>query len=144
MVKPRSVGIFEFWMYLSTAIILASLPLRPEFLHPFLALGGNPQGKFIAAGVVIASAIIAFVPVLVLIWLAARRRKNWARWVLFAMFILTPVYYLWRPFRFDRAHLSMNIADIAVICMEAVAYFFVFSSESDSWFRKTSRAGNAK
>jgi len=148
--RPLSVKRFELLSYSANGLTFVCLPylaqVRDGLRGVRVAIHDPVSDLEVAVFVVIflITFALAFAPGLILIWLAARRRKNWARWVLFSLFLFTPIYYYWfRPFKFDRAH-GIDIA-LAVVSflIEAAAYYFVFRPASNAWYRRGLVAVNA-
>lgn len=128
---PRNVIIFERLMYASLSIGLLNLILdasRQADLPEVQAVGGLP----FVAGVALATLGI----ILLLIWLIARKRKNWARWVFAAMFVLG----LWPTLQNLSVLLSANppvaLLSVAQIVIQMAALFFVFTGDAPPWFEK--------
>jgi hypothetical protein len=72
---------------------------------------------------------------ILLVWLAARRRQNWARWLLFALFVLVVAAQVWSI----RIYLAMPLTaaiQAAITLLEAAAYACVFLGDSKGWFGK--------
>jgi hypothetical protein len=68
-------------------------------------------------------------------WLAVWRRKNWARWILFVLFVAPmPILFL-DPFLFRHDHLPMFIAASSSFFAEAMAFFFIFTGDAKQWFQ---------
>jgi hypothetical protein len=71
--------------------------------------------------------------VFLLVWLTSRRRKNWARWTLFALFLLETALTLKDDLR---AHTTADFIRLTVTSLEAISYWFIFTGNSSAWFRK--------
>src|SRR6266851_10248280 len=77
---PSNVARFEQLMYLSLGIgVIQSLLRWNRLVAQASAMGG---AKFVLFG-----QIVTFALLVLLIWLIARRRKNWARWLMLVMFV---------------------------------------------------------
>lgn len=141
--RPLSVKRFERLIYLSTAVTLFSAPFRPDVTDAFTEVFDQvPRSVFaLFVGVVLSLTLLTLGPVLLLIWLAARRHKNWARWSLLVFFVATPFFLFWQPLQFDRAHAFATSTDILAIVLEAAAYCFAFSPSANAWYRAS--ANNA-
>lgn len=117
---PRNVRRFEFLSYLAGIIFLTTLVFDDMLAPTMLEFIGN----------VIWCLFIVF-----LIWSAARRRRNWARFTLLGLFIveiieltfITGAYYHWSVFLVS---LRLSITGI-----QGLALCFVFSGDSRPWFR---------
>jgi hypothetical protein len=81
-------------------------------------------------------AICTALVMLLLVWLIARRRMNWARWVLAAMFVLgSPSAFIGLP-----AMLSANPAagalSLVQLATQIAALALVFSPNARPWFAR--------
>ena len=120
---PKNVRRFEFLMYVALTVSFALLAWA--FWE-----GPSPQ---ILPGLSMLSVWWSFK--VFLIWRAARRRKNWARWILFVMFILETAVLA-----FNSAQADAEIPDVLFLirALEGLAYYFVFTGDARPWFRKGS------
>jgi hypothetical protein len=75
--------------------------------------------------------------VFLLVWLSARRRQSWARWVLFGLFLLEVVLFL-AAADYDQLSLREIVLSFCVSLMEGLAYYFVFTGNSRQWFASNS------
>lgn len=122
---PKNVRRFEFLIYLAGAIEILTYPLQ------------GISTAFAASAISVAW----WGFIILLIWLTARRRKNWARWVLFCLFVLETVLVLGSLLGIraaiygQGAPFAMPI-QLLVLMIEACAYYFVFTGDSRNWFRK--------
>src|SRR5689334_14085566 len=78
-VRPGNIKRFEILMYLAAGIDLASLPLLWTGMPPIEYALSALWVLFICS----------------LVWLAAHRRANWARWLLLALFCFTTFMQLY-------------------------------------------------
>jgi hypothetical protein len=114
---PSSVRIFEILSYASVLIRLVTALAFPAF--------GN------ATPIVV---LLVFGWNASLIWWAARRRMNWARWILLIWFVVGTAYsYLLFPFELD----AWEILFLAAVLMDAVALALVFTRSARPWFLST-------
>lgn len=109
---PTNIRAFEALSYAAIFVrlitVLATFPLV-EFAVPLPALLLNT----------------------LVIWLAARRRKNWARWTLVVWFVVaTPVSYLVFPFEFNVWEMALVVATL----MEGIAIALVLTRSAQTWF----------
>lgn len=91
------------------------------------------------AGSVLIAAVAVLITSLV-VWAAARRRQNWARWLYLVLGVIGMASTLWSFTDADQrwwVH-ALNVA--ADLCFLGAAYH-VFSKESTPWFRPTLPAG---
>jgi hypothetical protein len=112
---PENVRKFEFLMYFAAAVAIGK----------YLLLHENADLLFVSFWTAC---------VLALIWLTARRRQNWARWLLFILFLFECAEKIFLTVAlkigFESASLYFLISPI-----EALAYFFVFTGDSVAWFK---------
>jgi hypothetical protein len=73
--------------------------------------------------------------VVALIWLAARRQKNWARWLLLYLFMFETVTALWSS-AYLQTRAFYGLFRALITLMEASAYYFAFTGESAAWFAR--------
>lgn len=125
---PKTVARFETLMLAALglgAIVAALEDWGPAFY----------AGLWFVLGVQAAMLAVA----LVLIWLAARRRQNWARFLLLLLFLLglpaalltLPTLFRWMPVG--------GALSVLQLLLEAVAFAHVFAPASGAWFRKARR-----
>jgi hypothetical protein len=68
-----------------------------------------------------------------LVWLAARHRKNWARWTLVAMFALTLVTYAGS---LNQMTFGLRaLMDLVSLALSVAGFFFSFTAEARDWFK---------
>jgi hypothetical protein len=97
-------------MYLSLGFSLIELPLAPDWNR----LVANPVA-------LIPAAFILFKSLVLMIWQAARERKNWARWVLLAIGALSVVAELHHPTR----SLLAGFCSVASFLAAAAAFYLL-------------------
>jgi hypothetical protein len=126
---PKNVVIFERLMYAAVTIGLLNLILdasRQSELPEIQAAGGF--------GVVALVALVALGLLLVLMWLIARKRKNWARWLFVGFFVIG----LWPTLQNVAVVLEANppvgLLSVAQIVVQMAAIFFIFSGDAGPWF----------
>jgi hypothetical protein len=105
---------FEALMYLSAAASIASYLLFWPLDTLPLALLAFWNGLWI-----------------LFVWLAARRRKNWARCLIYFWFVTNFVGFLVLK---DFMPPAMSLAFVAVKTLEAFGCYFAFTGESRQWF----------
>lgn len=122
---PKNVRRFEWLIYLAAAAVVILMPFQGFDLPPSL--------------IVIIAVWWSFI--FTLVWLAARRRQNWARCLLFGIFVLETVAgRLLIPTQYYEARPIEGLVGFLVVSMQAAAYYFVFTGDSRDWFRKKPRA----
>jgi hypothetical protein len=121
---PGNVVWFEALLYMS--LTLDSLSA---------ALGDRTPTAEIAQDQIAANSIIAAIMILslvFLVWLAAQRRKNWPRWVLWGVLTLS-IYSLAGVI--DRSGLQLDSAIEIVSCALTVGgMYFSYTGDAKGWF----------
>ncbi len=124
MTIPKDVLRFEVLLYLS--LLLDALSAA------FFGVGTDETSEATRQFLNLLSAVI-IAGLFVLVWLAARRQKNWARWTLFGFFVLTAVLYLGSSR--DMTFGLRTVIDLVSLALSAVAFFFAFTAEARLWFK---------
>jgi hypothetical protein len=127
--RPSNVIRFEQLMYLSIALGVINTAhdwnrlvsiARPE--------GGAAFVLFVNGGVL---GIL-----ILLIWLSARRAKNWARWVYLAIFVLgLPGGGRQVAINLSQRPVS-GIIGVIQTALQVAALFLIFTGNSREWFRR--------
>ena len=122
MTVPKDVLRFEVLLYLS--LLLDALSA---------AFFGTGAGDAAATEPFLSLLTAFFIGALVsLVWLAARRQKNWARWTLFVFFVLTVLLYI---DSFGEMLFSVRtVLDLLSVVLSALGFYFAFTSEARRWF----------
>lgn len=108
-------------MYLSLGLGLIDVPLEWD---RFVA---DSQGS---AGGAALGIIFSFAIAVLLIWQAARKRRNWARWVLLAIGALSIVPEL----QHFSGGLLAGFCSLASFLTAGAGLFFVFTGDARNWF----------
>jgi hypothetical protein len=89
-------------------------------------------------GMLIAIMLVSFAVIILLVWLSARRRKNWARWLMLLFFI--PGAVMSAPQIAQTLQISpvAGVLNIVQSIMQLVAIIFVFTGNANPYFRKAS------
>lgn len=132
---PQNVIMFERLMYVSLCIGLISLSL-------------SGPGQASSAEMEQIGGPIAFVAITVgmlglfvlLIWLIARRGKDWARYVFMAMFVIGLVPTLQNIARLMDTDSTAAALSIGQTIIQAGALFLIFTGDAPPWFRKPDKA----
>ena len=115
MEPPKNVARFEQLMYLSLAVGIFVAALRwNESVQQALPLGGS---TFVLA--VLGGTLVIFV---LLIWLVARRRKNWARWLMLVLFILGLPPYVSTLGKMMRLNPASGVLNLTQVIVQVVAF----------------------
>ena len=121
---PGSVARFEMAAYTGVALSLVVAPL--EFLRATEELhGGSATVVGLKAGLALLEAF-KIAAAWALIWLTARRRRNWARWLFLAYFIAVLAAL---GFTFGRSGWLLLGLGAAQRLVWAVALYFVFAAD---------------
>jgi peptidoglycan/LPS O-acetylase OafA/YrhL len=121
--KPRSVGRFEFLAYLSLVLLICMFAVVSEPSHD----PETPQWQTFAPVL-----LIYVLGRVVLIFAAARRQQNWARWLYGAFVVLDVVIVLLPPY--DNQLAPFDIFLVFFVFADIAAVYFAFSRESAAWF----------
>jgi hypothetical protein len=120
MAVPRDVLRFEVLLYLS--LLLDALSAA---LFGVTADGSDKPFVSFFSALIIAGLVF-------LVWLAARRQKNWARWTVFGFFVLTLILYIGSinemSFGFK------EFVDVISVGLSAFGFYFSFTAEARRWF----------
>ena len=127
MTLPRNVLRFEVLLYLS--LLLDTLSAA------FLDRTPADTGDTTTANVnMLAVVLVAFF--LLLVWLAARHRKNWARWVLVGALGLSVISLL---DALGSGGLTFATAvDVLSTALTAAGLYFSFTGDAKDWFNSQS------
>jgi len=121
---PRNVLLFEVMLYLSLMLDALSVAFQDR----------TPDVSMTASTITIATAMAGFMILLLLyfVWLAARQRRNWPRWVLAAA-LLFSVGSLWQAI--DQSGLELDSGIEIVSCLlTAAGLYFSFTGDAQDWF----------
>jgi hypothetical protein len=125
-IMPKNVARFERIAYLTVALSAASMPLNWNTISKYL-----DQYPISYPLILFTFFSIQFL----WIWLIARRRKNWARWISLAFLIISlPGMILnYEP----RLNLGITVAVVYYIeyLMWCVAISLLFTRDARGWFR---------
>jgi len=124
MYVPRNVLRFETLLYLS--LMLDALSVAFQDRTPG---GGMTEQMILAATVVAGGLIVLFV---YFVWLAARRRKNWPRWALAAVLVLS-VTSLVQVIGENGLELDSGI-EIVSCLLTAAGLYCSFTGDAQGWF----------
>jgi len=124
MYVPRNVLRFETLLYLS--LMLDALSVAFQDRTPG---GGMTEQMILAATVVAGGLIVLFV---YFVWLAARRRKNWPRWALAAVLVLS-VTSLAQVIGENGLELDSGI-EIVSCLLTAAGLYCSFTGDARGWF----------
>ena len=123
MTIPRDVLRFEAFLYSSLLIDALSagfLSAIPDDATDDMRMFVNLLNALVIAALVW------------LVWLAAQRRRNWARWTLAGLFALTAILFAGTISDMDLT--IRSIADVLSLGLTAVGLYFGFTAEAGPWF----------
>lgn len=124
MTVPKDVLRFEVLLYLSLLLDALSAAffgvVADDTTGPTQSFVSFLTALFIAA-------------LVLLVWLAARRKKNWARWTLFGFFVLTIVLYVGALG--EMTFSVRTLIDLLSLALSAFGFYFSFSAEARQWFK---------
>ena len=138
---PRNARHFEKLVYAIIVALIAGAPLQHQFASRHL----TPQQAQFAANPVfsIVITIISAALVWLLMWFVVYRRRNWARWVFLAWFLISlpmaAVGYKMFP-DFDVLALGLSALNL---CLWALALYFIFTGDAKDWFARSQPAAVA-
>ena len=121
---PRNVLLFEVLLYLS--LMLDSVSVAFQDRTPT----GDMTDQMIMAATIVAGTMILLL--FYFVYLAARRRKNWPRWVLAAALVLS-VISLVQVIGQNGMELESAI-EIVSCALTAAGLYFSFTGDAQGWF----------
>jgi uncharacterized membrane protein len=127
---PRSVAHFELLAYSGLLVDMITTPIESvvAFRDPAATTGAR-------IGAVVGG-IVGIVILGLLIWLIARRRKNWARWLFLILYLVGLVYFVVTLGQTAGASGRLIDAFNALQgALWAVALYFAFTADTHAWFR---------
>ena len=124
MKVPRNVLWFEALLYAS--LMLDALSLAFQDRAPTAEL----TEQMILAATMVAGAMILLL--VYFVWLAARQRKNWPRWVLAAALLLS-VISLFQVIGENGLELDSSIEIVSCV-LTAAGLYFSFTGDARGWF----------
>jgi peptidoglycan/LPS O-acetylase OafA/YrhL len=124
MKLPRNVLLFEILLYLS--LMLDALSVAFQDRTP----GPDMTSSMIAVATALAGGLILLL--FYFVWLAARRRKNWPRWLLAAA-LLFSIASLWQVIGENGLELDSGIEIVSCV-LTAAGLYFSFSGDAQGWF----------
>ena len=121
---PQNVQRFEILLYLS--LMLDALSVAFQDRTPV----ADMTDSMVMAAAVLSGCIILLL--LYFVWLAARRRKNWPRWVLAAALVLS-VFSLFRVIGDNGVELDSGIEIVSCV-LTAAGLYFSYTGDGQGWF----------
>lgn len=129
---PRNVRLFAWLWCISFLSAVVEIFLMPPPDPTLVKRGITLPVEQVAVAVVMVVMLAIFLP---FFWLTVWRRKNWARWLLFILFVAPmPILFL-DPLLFRPDHRPMIVAGLVSFLAEALAFFFIFTGDAKQWFQ---------
>jgi protein-S-isoprenylcysteine O-methyltransferase Ste14 len=121
---PRNVLRFEILLYMSLMLDALSVAFQDR------AADADATDSLVMASAVLAGCTILLL--LYFVWLAARRRKNWPRWVLAAALLLS-VISLFQVIGANGVELDSGIEIVSCV-FTAAGLYFSYTGDAQGWF----------
>jgi protein-S-isoprenylcysteine O-methyltransferase Ste14 len=121
---PRNVLLFEVLLYLS--LMLDSVSVAFQDRTPT----GDMTDQMIMAATIVAGTMILLL--FYFVYLAARRRKNWPRWVLAAALVLSVISLV--QVTGQRGMELESAIEIVSCALTAAGLYFSFTGDAQGWF----------
>jgi heme/copper-type cytochrome/quinol oxidase subunit 4 len=121
---PKNVLWFEVLLYLSLTLDALSVAFQDR----------TPNAEMTEQMIMVATVVAGGLIVLLVyfVWLAAQRRKNWPRWVLFASLVLSVISLVQIV---GDSGLALDSAIEVVSCaLTAAGLYFSFTGYAQGWF----------
>jgi protein-S-isoprenylcysteine O-methyltransferase Ste14 len=115
---------FEIFLYLSLTLDALSVAFQDR------TPSGEMTEQMIMAATVLAGGMILLL--VYFVWLAAKRRKNWPRWVLAAALVLS-VISLMQVVGDNGLELDSGIEIVSCV-LTAAGLYFSFTGDAQGWF----------
>jgi heme/copper-type cytochrome/quinol oxidase subunit 4 len=124
MTMPKNVLWFEVLLYLSLTLDALSVAFQDR------TPSAEASDEMIMVATLTAGGLILLL--VYFVWLAARRRKNWPRWVLAAALVLSVISLL-QVVGDNGVELDSGI-EIASCMLTAAGLYFSFTGDAQGWF----------
>jgi hypothetical protein len=121
---PKNVLWFEVLLYLSLTLDALSVAVQDR-----TPTAESPE-SMIAVATILAGGLILLL--VYFVWLAAQRRKNWPRWVLFAALVLSLISLV-QIIGDNGLQLDSGI-EIVSCGLTAAGLYFSFTGDAKGWF----------
>ncbi len=130
---PSNVRNF-FWLNFLALVLGVAVAILTAPKNAAIAAAGGLGPGFVIGVQVSVEALL-----LLLLWLIAFKRQNWARWVWLAMFVLGLPGYI-AIFKNLFGISAAGAISLVQVILEIVALYFVFTGNAAAWFRRTTEA----
>jgi branched-subunit amino acid permease len=121
---PRNVIWFEALLYLSLALDSLLVAFQDRTPNPDMTQAMINMAAIMAAGLIVL--------MVYLVWLAARRRKNWPRWVLLGSLVLS-IYSLTEIIS-DVGIALDSFVEIISCALTAAGLYYSCTGDAKGWF----------
>jgi hypothetical protein len=124
MTVPRNVLWFEVLLYLSLTLDALSLAFQDR----------TPTAQMTESSIMVANLMMVGLILLLVhfVWLAARRRKSWPRWLLATALVLSTISLVQiigaKGLEFDSA------VEVVSCALTAAGLYFSFTGDAVDWF----------
>lgn len=125
--RPVNVVWFERLSYAAVIIGVLGMPLWKDVVV---------QAYRVHPAAYIAILAISLAYEVLMIWLVARRRQNWARWFTLISFGALTSMTLYSTAASFHANPAGTIEIYALKLLDGAALYFVFTGDAREWFRK--------
>lgn len=124
MKLPRNVLLFEVLLYLSLTLDALSVAFQDR------TPGGEMTEQMITVVTLLQAGLIMLL--VYFVYLAAQRRKNWPRWVLAAVLLLSVISLL-QVIASTGIQLDSGVEVISCV-LTATGLYFSFTGDAQGWF----------
>ena len=135
--RPSNVVRFEQLIYL--ALVVGEIQFLVRW---YRRLASAPWHE---AALTLSFNLLNCVADVLLIWLVARRGKNWSRWLMLVLYVLGIPFPLFVWLRFGLGWQHVNPVFKALFCLQwlapVVAFYLIFTGNAREWFDRN-RAAN--
>jgi peptidoglycan/LPS O-acetylase OafA/YrhL len=121
---PQNVQRFEILLYLSLMLDALSVAFQDRTLR------ADTTESTVMVATILSGCMILLL--LYFVWLAARRRKNWPRWVLAVALVLS-VISLFGVIGDNGVELDSGIEIVSCV-LTAAGLYFSYSGDAQGWF----------
>ena len=122
---PKNIFYFEVLLYLSLALDALSMPFRDDSFDNLPDMSAS-AGKLITAAL-----ILLFI---YLVWLAAHRRKNWARMILMASLVMSVLSIITA---INQSGIQAEtLVDTVSALLTGFGIYLSFTGDAVGWFKQ--------
>jgi hypothetical protein len=120
-------------MYLSAAISLVDTAWRwREIVAHVTARSPLPEARLAPQSYLLFAHGFDFGFTALFIWLIARRRKNWARWLWLTLFAVVGLPTSFKGL--GQANPATGVLILVHLLIAGIAFFFIFTGDARAWF----------